>query len=78
MPQTSSKHTHKFSIADDDAVQMLLKKLGTPKGSRNVDREKLYKALASAAQRYTQANQGISQAFFHGLLTGYAVGLKYK
>jgi hypothetical protein len=78
MPQTSAKHSHKFSIADDDAVQMLLKKLGTPKGSRNVDREKLYKALASAAQRYTQSSQEISQAFFHGLLTGYAVGLKYK
>ena len=78
MAQMTGKHTHKFSIADDDAVQVLLKKLVSPNGSRTVDGEKLYKALASAARRYTQSNQEISQAFFHGLLTGYAVGLKHK
>jgi len=78
MVQIPAKHTHKFSIADDDAVQVLLNKLGAPNGSRSVDGEKLYKALASAAQRYTDSSQEISQAFFHGLLTGYAVGLKHK
>jgi len=78
MPQIPAKHTHKFSIADADAVQVLLSKLGTPSGSRNVDEEKLYRALHCASQRYSQSSQEISQAFFHGLLTGYAVGLKHK
>jgi hypothetical protein len=78
MAQINAKHTHKFSIADDDAVQVLLRKLGAPNGSRNVDGERLYKALASAARRYAQSKQEASQAFFHGLLTGYAVGLKHK
>jgi len=78
MPQIPAIHTHRFSIADRDAVQVLLNKLGAPNGSRNVDGEKLYKALASASRRYSQSGQEISQAFFHGLLTGYAVGLKHK
>jgi hypothetical protein len=78
MPQIPAKHTHKFSIADGDAVQVLLNKLGAPSGSRNVDEERLYKALYCASRRYSQSSQEISQAFFHGLLTGYAVGLKHK
>jgi hypothetical protein len=47
-------------------------------GSRSVDGEKLYRALDSASRRYSQSSQEINQAFFHGLLTGYAVGLKHK
>jgi hypothetical protein len=78
MSAMPAKHTHKFSIADADAVQVLLNKLGAPKGSRSVDEEKLYQALHCASQRYSQSSQEISQAFFHGLLTGYAVGLKHK
>lgn len=78
MPEIPTKHTHKYSIADGDAVQVLLNKLGAPHGSRNVDGEKLYKALHCASQRYSQSSQEIRQAFFHGLLTGYAVGLKHK
>lgn len=78
MLQIPAKHTHKFSIADADAVQVLLSKLGTPKGSRTVDEEKLYQALHRASQRYSQSREETSQAFFHGLLTGYAVGLKHK
>jgi hypothetical protein len=78
MAQIIASHTHKFSIADGDAVQVLLKKLGAPNGSRNVDGEKLHKALASAAQGYAESSQENSQAFFHGLLTGYAVGLKHR
>jgi hypothetical protein len=72
------KHDHKFSIADNDAVGVLLEKLGAPNGSRDVDEEKLYKALDSASRRYSQSSQEIGRAFFHGLLTGYAVGLKHK
>jgi hypothetical protein len=78
MSEIPSRHTHKFSIADRDAVQVLLQKLGSPKGSREVDEERLYKALDSASRGYSQSSQTISQAFFHGLLTGYAVGLKHK
>jgi hypothetical protein len=78
MTQIPSKHNHKFSIADDDAVQVLLAKLGAPNGSRDVDGEKLYKALNSASRCYSQSSQEIGRAFFHGLLTGYAVGLKHK
>jgi hypothetical protein len=78
MPETPTKHTHKYSIADADAVQVLLNKLGAPHGSSNVDGEKLYKALYCASQRYSQSSEESRQAFFHGLLTGYAVGLKHK
>jgi hypothetical protein len=78
MPRKALNHTHKFTIADEDAVRALIVKLGTPRGSRAVDEEKLWKALDSAARRYSQSHQEVSQAFFHGLLTGYAVGLKRK
>jgi hypothetical protein len=39
-------------------------------------REKLLKALDEASQRYTSSTQKVRKAFFHGLLTGYAVALK--
>ena len=76
MPMT--KHGHKFTIADEDAVRVLIEKLGAPNGSRDVDEKKLYEALDSASRRYTQSSQEVGRAFFHGLLTGYAVGLKHK
>jgi hypothetical protein len=68
-------HDHKYSIADDEAVHVLLDKmLGA--GTRQRRREKLLKALAEASQRYKNSTQKERQAFFHGLLTGYAVALK--
>jgi hypothetical protein len=78
MATIPAQHTHKFSIADGDTVQVLINKLATPNGSRNVDEARLYRALDSAVRRYGQSSQEITQAFFHGLLTGYAVGLKHK
>jgi hypothetical protein len=39
-------------------------------------REKLLKALEGASRRYKNSDQKERQAFFHGLLTGYAVALK--
>lgn len=78
MVQNSSRHTHRFSIADKDAVRVLLNKIGTPHGSHSVDEKKLLKALAAAARKYSQSRPGVSQAFFHRLLTGYAVGLKHR
>ena len=70
-----ARHTHKYTIADDDAVQSLIDKLLVG-GTRNQRREKLLKALDQASRRYKDSNQKQRQAFFHGLLTGYAVVLK--
>jgi hypothetical protein len=68
-------HTHLYTIADDEAVKVLLDKLliGGPHQQR---REKLLKALDDASQRYRSSTQKERKAFFHGLLTGYAVALK--
>jgi len=68
-------HDHKYAIADDDAVLVLLDKM-LGGGSRQLRREKLLKALDEAARRYKDSSQKERQAFFHGLLTGYAVALK--
>jgi hypothetical protein len=70
-----ARHTHQYTIADDEAVKVLLDKLliGGPHQQR---REKLLKALDEASKRYTSSTQQVRKAFFHGLLTGYAVALK--
>ena len=68
-------HTHQYTIADDEAVRVLLDKLLST-GSHQQRREKLLKALDEASQRYKSTTQRERKAFFHGLLTGYAVALK--
>jgi hypothetical protein len=71
-----AQHAHRFTIADDDAVRVLvgkLLKLGKKQG-----REKLLRALDDAARHYKDSDQKVRQAFFHGLLTGYAVALKLR
>ncbi len=68
-------HTHKYGIADEEAVQLLIDKL-LAGGPRQQRREKLLKALDQASRRYKDSNQKQRQAFFHGLLAGYAVALK--
>lgn len=68
-------HKHPYTIADDDAVQLLVSKL-LAGGPRQQRREKLLKALDQASRRYKDSDQKQRQAFFHGLLTGYAVALK--
>jgi hypothetical protein len=78
MVRISARHTHKFSIADNDTVRVLLNKIDAPNGSHSVDEEKLLRALDCAALQYNRSSHEASQAFFHGLLTGYAVGLKHK
>jgi hypothetical protein len=70
-----ARHTHQYTIADDEAVRVLLDKL-VSSGSHQQRREKLLKALDEAAQRYRSSSQRERKAFFHGLLTGYAVALK--
>ena len=69
------QHSHRFTIADDDAVRALVDKLVSV-GPHPVRREKLLRALDDAARHYKDSNQKVRQAFFHGLLTGYAVALK--
>jgi hypothetical protein len=68
-------HGHRFTIADDEAVQVLLDKM-LGGGTRQKRREKLLKALDEASRHYQTTSQKERQAFFHGLLTGYAVALK--
>ncbi len=68
-------HSHKFTIADDDAVRTLVDKLLSG-GPRGVRRDKLLRALDDATSHYKDSDQKVRQAFFHGLLTGYAVALK--
>lgn len=68
-------HNHKYSIADNEAVEVLLNKMLVG-GTRQRRREKLLKALDEAAKHYEDSSQKERQAFFHGLLTGYAVALK--
>lgn len=67
-------HSHKFTIADEDAVRTLVEKLMN--GKHREHHEKLVHALDDAARYYKDSNQKVRQAFFHGLLTGYAVALK--
>ena len=68
-------HTHKYTIADDEAVTVLLDKL-LSSGSHQQRREKLLKALDEASRCYNSTTIKERKAFFHGLITGYAVALK--
>jgi len=70
------RHSHKFTIADDEAVSTLLAKLVD--GGKQHTRERLLRALDDAARHYKDSDQKVRQAFFHGLLTGYAVALKLR
>ncbi len=70
------QHSHKFTIADDDAVHTLVDKLVNVGSQQKVRREKLLRALDDAARHYKDSDQKVRKSFFHGLLTGYAVSLK--
>jgi molybdenum-dependent DNA-binding transcriptional regulator ModE len=50
----------------------------TNEGGKQAGRAKLLRALDDAARHYEDSNQKVRQAFFHGLLTGYAVALKVR
>jgi len=60
-------HDHRYTIADDTAVQVLLDKM-LGGGTRHKRREKLLKALDEASRHYQNSSQKQRQAFFHGLL----------
>jgi hypothetical protein len=70
-----ARHSHKFTIGDEDAVRALVDKLVNG-GRHQQRREKLLLALDDATRHHKDSNQKVRQAFFHGLLTGYAVALK--
>jgi hypothetical protein len=72
-----AQHWHRFTIADDDAVRVLLAKL-VKGGAKHGRRDRLLRALDDAARHYKDSNQKVRQAFFHGLLTGYAVALALR
>ena len=59
MPQ----HTHQYTIADDEAVKVLLDKL-LSSGPHQQRRERLLKALEEAARRYDSSTQKERKAFF--------------
>ena len=73
----SARHSHFYTIADAKAVEVLVRKLG---GSKQgvATHERLREAVDAAAQHYKDSNRKVRQAFFHGLLTGYGVGLKLR
>jgi hypothetical protein len=73
---TMARHSHQFTIADDEAVRALVEKLVGGQASNQARREKLLRALDDATRHYKDSNQKVRRAFFHGLLTGYAVALK--
>ena len=70
-----SQHTHQYTIADDEAVKVMLDKL-LSSGPHQQRRERLLRALEEASRRYYSTTVKERKAFFHGLLTGYAVSLK--
>ena len=72
---TMIPHKHKLDVADKEAVQLLVEKL-VAGGGRQRRREKLLHALEVALRSYRNSSSKERQAFFHGLLTGYAVALK--
>jgi hypothetical protein len=78
MTGKSPGHSHQFTIADREAVDALLAKLERPQGSRHVNSARLAHAMADAKRQFALADERDRQAFFHGLLTGYAVGLKCR
>jgi len=73
-------HTHRFGIGDSDAIASLIEKLeSTPPGEVN---PRFGKAIRTAETRAGEIEQspredgGRDLAFYHGLLTGYAVALR--
>ena len=65
------RHSHRFTIADEDAVRALVEKL-VDGGRHQQRRERLLRVRDDATRHYKDSNQKVRQAFFHGLLAGYA------
>lgn len=72
------QHTHKFEIGDLDAITTLVEKLEAHAAESSSER--LRRAVKWAEQQAVKLEWSKASerdlAFFHGLLTGYAVALK--
>ena len=68
-------HSHRFTIADREAVSVLRDKVAA-RGAQQHRREKLLSAFEKAVKSHNNSDQKDRHAFFHGLATGYAVALK--
>jgi hypothetical protein len=82
MPTASKKqstpiprHLRQFTMVGDDAIEVLVSKI-PGNASRERQRERLQAALKRAMEQYRDAGERERKAFFHGMLTGYAVALK--
>ena len=73
----NSPHSHRFTIADDEAVETLMRKL-EKSGFDRQNRSKLQQSLETAMQEYNGTSDAERKAFFHGMLTGYGVALKLE
>jgi hypothetical protein len=71
-------HTHKFEIADPDAVGTLIGKIeGLGPEERRLRLRRAVRWAEEQAVALELGHAGEKEvAFFHGLLTGYAVALK--
>lgn len=68
-------HGHTYSIADREALGEFIHKLSAW-DLHQERRERLLRALGDAIEQLGGPSDERRKAFFHGLLTGYAVALK--
>jgi hypothetical protein len=72
-------HPHKFEIADKDAILCLIDKLEKHAHKNGEQNERLRKAVSWAEKQAVAVEPSEAGereiAFYHGLLTGYAVAL---
>ena len=73
-----AQHSHRFTIADNDAVRVLLAKLVRRAVGNRVGGINCFARLTMRLGTTKDSNQKVRQAFFHGLLTGYAVALTLR
>ena len=71
----NNPHSHKYTIADDEAVETLIRKLEA-NGIELENRGKLREGFVTAMEEYREAAENERKAFFHGMLTGYGVAMK--
>jgi hypothetical protein len=57
------RHTHQYTIADDEAVQVMIEKL-LSSGPHQQRRERLLKALEEASRRYYSTRSKSARHFF--------------
>ena len=74
-------HSHKFEIADPEAILCLIEKIEKHAQAGDGRHERLRKAMAWAEKQAKSLEGGHDEkqmAFYHGLLTGYGVALNLQ